>query len=52
MVLIRLLRNIKKKYGKYLVGEELCNFHIDFTLDGANSETYAIEGLFLGKKLI
>ena len=32
------------------MGEELGNFHIDFSMDNANTETYAIEGLFLGKK--
>ena len=33
-----------------LVGEELGNFHIDFSMDNANTEIYAIESLFLGKK--
>ena len=32
------------------MGEELGNFHIDFSMDNANTETYAIERLFLGKK--
>ena len=40
----------KEEYGSELVGEELGNFHIDFSMDNANSETYAIESLFLGKK--
>ena len=49
-VLIQLLRDINKEYGLELVGEDLGNFHIDFSMDKANSEIYAIESLFLGKK--
>ena len=40
----------KYKYGSELVGEGLGNFHIDFAMDNANTEMYAIESLFLGKK--
>ena len=40
----------KEKHGSELVGEDLGNFHIDFSMDKANSEIYAIERLFLGKK--
>ena len=36
--------------GQSYVGEELGNFHIDFSMDNANNETCAIEGLFLGEK--
>ena len=32
------------------MGEELGNVHIDFSMDSANTKTYAIESLFLGKK--
>ena len=32
------------------MGEDLGNFHIDFSMDKSNSEIYAIESLFLGKK--
>ena len=32
------------------MGEELGNFHIDFSMDKAHTEIYAIESLFLGKK--
>ena len=32
------------------MGEELGNFHIDFSMDNANTETCAIESFFLGKK--
>ena len=35
-------------YNLELVGEDLGNFHVGFDMDGANSETYAIESLFLG----
>ena len=49
-MLIQLLNDIKKKYGLELVGEDLGNFHIDFSMDKSNSEAYAIESLFLGKK--
>ena len=49
-MLIQFLRYINKKYGLELVGEDLGNFHIDFSMDKANSEIYAIESLFLGKK--
>ena len=40
----------KERYGSELVGEELGHFHIDFSMDNANTETYAIESVFLGKK--
>ena len=40
----------KEEYGSELIGEELGNVHIDFSMDKANTETYAIESLFLGKK--
>ena len=48
-MLIKLLR-YKEKYGSELVGEDLGNFRIDFSIDKSNSEIYAIESLFLGKK--
>ena len=40
----------KEEYGSELVGEELGNFHIDFSMDNANTEICAIESLLLGKK--
>ena len=33
-----------------LIGENLGNFHVDFDLDGACSEIYSKESIFLGKK--
>ena len=44
------VKGYKEKYGSELVGEDLGNFHIDFSMDKANSEIYAIESLFLCKK--
>ena len=40
----------KEKHGSELVGEELGNFHIDLSMDKANTEIFAIESSFLGKK--
>ena len=44
------VKRYNEKYGSELVGEDLGNFHIDFSMDNYNSDTYAIESLFLGKK--
>ena len=46
------VKRYKEKSGSELVGEYLCNFHIDFKMADArkNAEIYAIESLFLGKK--
>ena len=46
----KVVKRYKEKYGLQLVGEDLGNFHIDFSMYKANSEIYAIESLFLGKK--
>ena len=46
----KIVERCKDKYDLNLVGEDLGNFHVDFDLYGATSETYAIESLFLGKK--
>ena len=46
----KVVKIYKEQYGSELVGEDLGNFHIDFSMDTANSEIYAIESLFLGKK--
>ena len=40
----------KEEHGSELLGEELGNCHIHFSMDNANTETYAIESLCLGKK--
>ena len=32
------------------MGEDLGNFHVDFSMDNANTEIYVIESVFLGKK--
>ena len=39
----------RDKCGSELIGEDLGNFHIDFSMDKANTETCAVENLFLGK---
>ena len=44
------VKRYKGKYVSGLVGEGLGNFHIGFSMDKTNSEIYAIENLFLGKK--
>ena len=46
----KVVERYKDKYGLELVGEALGNFHVDFDMNGANSEIYAVESLFLGKK--
>jgi hypothetical protein len=40
----------RNKYNRELTGKQLGQFHIDFDLDGAKSEIYAIQSIFLGKK--
>ena len=44
------VKRYQEKYGLELVGEDLGNVHIDFSMDKSNSETYAIESSFLGEK--
>ena len=46
----KVVKRYKERYGSELVGEDLDNFHIDFSMDKATSEIYAIESLFLSKK--
>ena len=41
--------NYKLKCNQDLVGNGLGNFHVDFSMDGAVTEIYGIESLFLGK---
>ena len=41
----------KEQYGRELVSDGLGNFHTDFEMSGAKSEIYAIESLFLAKKV-
>ena len=45
----KVVARYKEQYCLDLVGEDLGNFHVDFSMPGANSEIYAIESLFLGK---
>ena len=46
----KVVEGYKDKCGLELVGEALGNFHVDFDMNGANSEIYVVESLFLGKK--
>jgi len=47
-VVLIVVKKYNDNYVLELVGEDLCNFHGDFDMSGANSEMYAIGGLFLG----
>jgi len=43
----------REKYERELIGKELCQFHVDFELDGVDSnkcDIYATQSIFLGKK--
>ena len=46
----KVVEGYKNKYGLGLVGEALGNFHVDFDMNGGNSEIYATESVILGKK--
>ena len=39
----------KQRYNQDLVGDGLGNFNVDFPMDGAVTEIYGVESLFLGK---
>ena len=41
----------KQKYKQYLVGDGLGNFQVGFSMDGAVTEIYGVESLFLGKNI-
>ena len=47
---IEVVKRYEDKSCLELVGEDLGNFHIDFSMGKANREIYAIGTLFLGKK--
>ena len=46
-----LTKEFKAKYGRDLVGKKLGQLHIDFEMDGAVDDIYAVENYFLGKKV-
>ena len=46
----QLIKLYNAKYGRELVGKNMCQFHSDFKLEGAVSEVYSIMSIFLGKK--
>ena len=43
-------RIYKQNHNQDLVGDGLGNFHVDFSMDGAVTEIYGVESLFLGKE--
>jgi len=42
--------DFKEKYGRVLIGNDMGQFHTDFELDGAETEIFAVDSVFLGKK--
>ena len=44
-----LVNMLREEIAHLLVGEDLGNFHIGFSMDKSNSEICAVESLFLGK---
>ena len=47
----KLTKEFKAKFGRDLVVKNLGQFHIDFEMDGAVDDIYAVESYFLGKKV-
>ena len=52
MMSIKNVEKYKGNYKWYVVGDFLGNFHVDFSKDGAKSDCYAVESVFLGKQYI
>jgi len=46
-----LAKLFKKEYKRNLIGEDMGQFHIDFNMDGAVDDIYAIEAYFIAKKV-
>ncbi|DAZ99693.1 TPA: hypothetical protein N0F65_000871 [Lagenidium giganteum] len=46
----RLAEAYKQTYNKELIGKNMGQFHVDFSLKGSNGNVYAKESIFLGKK--
>ena len=44
-------KNFKEKYDREVIGNDMGQFHCDFDMDEAKGEIYAIESLFLAKKV-
>ena len=40
----------QEEYNRNITGKDLGQFHIDFDMDGAESEIYSTKAIFLGKK--
>ena len=45
----KMVDRYKDKYGLYLVGEDLGNFHVDLPPLYKDNEVYGVEHIFLGK---
>ena len=45
-----LTKAFKAKCGRDLVGKKMGQFHIDFEMDGAVDDIYAVESYFLSKE--
>ena len=46
----KIVKIYKETYTSYLVGDYLCQFHVDFHKKKRHKEVYAIDSLLLGKK--
>lgn len=46
----KLEEKFEEEYGRVINGKRLGQFHIDFDLEGSDSEIYATKSVFLGKK--
>ena len=44
------IKKVKARYGRDLVGKKMGQFHIDFEMDGAVDDIYAVQSYFLGKR--
>ena len=47
-----IVKRCKQNYNQDLVADGLDNFHVDFSMDGAATETYGVDSLLLVKKHI
>ena len=46
-----IVEKYKQQYGQELVGTDLGQFHVDFSMEGAKNELYGVESIFLGKNI-
>ena len=50
MMLDKIVERYKQRYGQELVGTDLGQFHVGFSMEGAKNEIYGVGNNFLGKK--